>query len=286
MKLFVKDLTVIDSSYLSDEHGLTADSWIVDMELSGDLNEMSMILDFGKIKKRIKSLVDSTVDHTLIVPADSPNLTRIDSTNTYIDFCYPAGSIHLSCPESSFCFLPTKKISNTAIKEYIEKIALDALPNNVAEIAIHLRHEAIHSPFYHYTHGLKKHDGNCQRIAHGHRSKIEIYRGDYRDTQLEAKWAKHWQHAYLATAEDQIEPSQADLSEAALKQLGDHYTFAYQAPQGEFTLAVPKKPTHILPCDTTIECLVDWIKQTLISEEQDESITVIAYEGIGKGAMA
>ncbi|MCY4045491.1 MAG: 6-carboxytetrahydropterin synthase, partial [Cellvibrionales bacterium] len=149
MKLFVNDLTVIDSSYLSDAHGLTADSWIVDLELSGDLNDMSMILDFGKIKKRIKSFIDNTIDHTLIVPARSNNLMRSYNTNTCIDFVSKKGSIHLSCPDSAFCFLETETITDSAIKTFLEQSLPGALPDNVADISIHLRHEAINSPFYH-----------------------------------------------------------------------------------------------------------------------------------------
>ena len=54
MKLFVRDLTVIDSSYLCERRGMVGESWLVDIEMSGELNEMSMLLDFGRVKKLIK----------------------------------------------------------------------------------------------------------------------------------------------------------------------------------------------------------------------------------------
>ncbi len=71
MKLFVRDLTVIDASYLSVERGMVGESWILDVVMSGELNEMSMVLDFSRVKKQIKQLVDQFVDHRLIVPTQN-----------------------------------------------------------------------------------------------------------------------------------------------------------------------------------------------------------------------
>ena len=56
MNLFVRDLTVIDSSYICEHRGVVGESWILDVTMSGELNEMSMVLDFSKVKKQIKSL--------------------------------------------------------------------------------------------------------------------------------------------------------------------------------------------------------------------------------------
>ena len=63
MQLFVNDLTVMDFSYLCPERGMVGESWIVDVILSGDLNEESMVLDFGKVKKQLKQLID---EYTLV----------------------------------------------------------------------------------------------------------------------------------------------------------------------------------------------------------------------------
>lgn len=75
--LFVDHLTVIDCAYLDLQRGLVGESWIVDLELEGDLDAQSMVLDFGEVKRRIKRAIDSGPDHSLLVPRNAPGV-RLD----------------------------------------------------------------------------------------------------------------------------------------------------------------------------------------------------------------
>ena len=89
MQLFVNDLTVIDCSYLCPQRGIVGESWIVDIVLDGNLNEQSMVLDFGKVKKQVKAIIDDSVDHKLLVPGDHP-YTKVthneDDSSYWVDF--------------------------------------------------------------------------------------------------------------------------------------------------------------------------------------------------------
>jgi len=49
--LFVKKLTNIDFSYLDVERGMVGESWLIDIELTGELDDQGMVVDFGIVKK-------------------------------------------------------------------------------------------------------------------------------------------------------------------------------------------------------------------------------------------
>ncbi len=288
MNLFVRDLTVIDSSYICEHRGVVGDSWILDVTMFGELNEMSMVLDFGRVKKQIKHLVDEYVDHRLLVPMKSQIIDYRQTEPGYasLDILRGDKSIHMQCPEEAYCLIDAETITLESITQHVYQILRDNLPSNVTGIEITLRHEHIDGAFYHYTHGLKKHDGNCQRIAHGHRSPVEILVDGKRDSEREIAFAKRWEDIYLGSKEDQVTLADLTLSDHNISD-DSHYAFRYTAPQGEFQLAIAKTETEILPTDTTVELLAcyiaDEVKPTLA---EGEKLQIVAYEGVGKGAMA
>ncbi len=290
MNLFVRDLTVIDSSYICEHRGVVGDSWILDVTMSGELNEMSMVLDFSKVKKQIKQLVDEYVDHRLLLPMQSAAIVLQASKAGYskVDVLRGDKSLHLHCPDEAYCLIDAEAITIESVTAHVYNILRDNLPSNVTGLEITLRHENINGAFYHYTHGLKKHDGNCQRIAHGHRSPVEIVVDGQRDEQREQAFAQRWEDIYLGSKEDQVSVSSLNLSENAHSVNDEsHYGFSYMAPQGEFELAIAKSETEILPTDTTVELLAGYIAdQVAPSLAENQSLQIVAYEGVGKGAMA
>lgn len=242
MKLFVRDLTVIDASYLSVARGMVGESWLVDVELSGELNAMSMLLDFARVKKEIKSIIDKEVDHRLLIPTGSA-YTHVSAVadSLCVDFMRPARSIHLRAPAQAFCLLPADEVTASTVSAYLQALIGEQLPGNIDGLTIHLRPEAIATAFYHYSHGLKKHDGNCQRIAHGHRSMLELWVDGERDSALEQQWATRWADIYLGSLEDRVPVAQLELSErAAWCQEPAFIGFRYQAPQGDFQLLMAR----------------------------------------------
>ncbi len=289
MQLFVNDLTVMDFSYLCPERGMVGESWIVDVILDGDLNEESMVLDFGKVKKQLKNLIDEYIDHKLLVPVEHTfSDVRRDSVTdrVNVDFMRPQGrSIHLSCPAEAYAFVYSPTVTMDSVSAYLKDVIATHLPDNVEGIELMLRAEVINSPYYHYTHGLKKHDGNCQRIAHGHRSKVIVFEEQSESLVWQEYWAKRWSDIYIGSEEDLVELSQTDFAESQID-FTQHYIFAYESSQGRFELLIPKAESEVITTDTTVECLA----QYMVSEQKrlnpELSFKVLAFEGVGKGAIA
>ena len=292
MKLFVRDLTVIDSSYLCERRGMVGESWLVDIEMSGELNEMSMLLDFGRVKKLIKSIIDEEVDHKLLVPTECPlvHVHALDNDESTVDLLRPGRAIHLRCPTQGFAFIPAPQVDKESVTRYLLGVLAKRLPGNIKDLSLTLRSERIEGAFYHYSHGLKKHDGNCQRIAHGHRSPVEILVDGERDEELEFNWAERWADIYLGTEEDRVALGELALSErgeASLKEGDAHYIgFKYVAPQGLFQLAMPAVEVEMIDTDTTIELLAHYIAREVKKQVGDKFVKIVAYEGVGKGAIA
>lgn len=282
MILFVRDLTVIDFSYLCQQRGLLGESYIVDVELHGELNATSMVFDFGHVKKVIKKAIDSLVDHKLAYPAGAGCLLQQQQGNTHIlHWQSERGLIQIASPAEAHVAIPGNAIDEQSVAGFLTEQITPLLPANVTALKFQLRTERSNSFYYHYSHGLKKHDGNCQRIAHGHRSTIEIYQNGMLSPRLNKYWTERWQDIYLGTSEDLVTPDKLQFIKAG----ADDHSFRYQAPQGWFEISLPQSHCEIVPCDTTVECLADYIADQL-QQREPADYKVVAYEGVGKGAIA
>lgn len=288
MQLFVKDLTVIDFSYLCPARGIVGESWIVDVILNGALNDESMILDFGKVKKQLKRIIDDYVDHKLVVPAEN-SITHIEhdaaTDRVKVLFKRDGKDIFLNCPSDAYAFVYDEAVTMSSVEQYLKEIIRTELPDNVDGIHLTLRTEEIPGAFYHYSHGLKKHDGNCQRIAHGHRSAIHLFINGQRDTALEQFWAERWQDIYIGTTEDLANPDDITQDQELLAKNDSHYYFSYEAAQGQFDLIMPKSECELIVSDSTVECLAQYIGEELVQQHVGKNIEVYAFEGVGKGAI-
>ncbi|HGW1093567.1 TPA: isocitrate dehydrogenase [Klebsiella pneumoniae] len=288
MKLFINDLTVIDFSFLDAESGLIGDSLIVDIILEGDLNAESMVMDFSHAKKSIKHEIDKLADHVLIVPEQNSHIIVSHAgTTTEVAMLRKNGETQcfISGPQESFWLVQTDNINSRCLESQIEKHLLACLPQGVKDITITLRPESINGDSYHYSHGLKKHRGNCQRIAHGHRSAIRIFVDGERSHMWEQKWATRWNNAYLLSREDVV--TVTTLSPRAVAYWHKGLTCSsWRSSQGYFEIMLCSEVVDILPCDTTVESLALFIRQSIEHGLPAAKIEVHAFEGVGKGAIA
>lgn len=287
MILFVCNLTTIDFSWLDPLRGLVGESLIVDISLTGELDEQSMVMDFSLVKKEIKKYLDASVDHALVFPLRNPRITYTHyAEHADVMLFSDAGKTvcFVSGPAASFLPIDAASIDTTELTKWLNKKIKYFLPANIVDAAITLRYEDNAGNYYHYAHGLKKHDGNCQRIAHGHRSIIQIFINSKRDAYWEQYWAERWKDSYLMSENDVVAVSQLSVRAQALyhdKLLASAYT----SSQGYFEILLSHEQVEILPGDTTIERIGCFIKQEIGRlDPKSGNVTVHAFEGIGKGA--
>jgi 6-pyruvoyl-tetrahydropterin synthase len=273
--LFVEQLTVIDCAYLDVARGLVGESWIVDVEIEGTLDEQSMVLDFGEVKRRLKQGIDRHSDHRLLVPAAaSQTQWQEQDGDLHLQFRSDIGPIEHRSPHAAVRLIDTSEIDADSVAADLLPALRALLPDSVVDLRLHLRPERIDGAYYHYVHGLKKHRGACQRIAHGHRSKIEVWADSARDHELEMQIARRWLDIYLGTRDDLVSHGNGRLR------------FAYTAQEGHYQLALPESHVDLLDDDTTIECIAAHLAKQLAAQRPGTELRVRAYEGVMKGAVA
>lgn len=275
MYLFVDQLTNVDFSYLCPERGMVGETWLANFGLEGQLDAQGMICDFGVVKRQFKTWLDDHLDHCLAVPVASEQL-QLHEQGDQISLTWvgQAGTIKLRCPRQAVALVPVTRIEPMATAQWVVKQAKQLMPNQVDTIDLEFTTETIDGPFYHYTHGLKKHDGNCQRIAHGHRSRIAIWLDGARQPLLEQQWSKVWRDIYIGTKEDVSHQTQ-ELTQ-----------FEYTAAQGQFSLSLPSDRVYLMDDETTVEQIAGHICRQIKRQFPTRAVRVKAYEGIGKGAVA
>jgi 6-pyruvoyl-tetrahydropterin synthase len=272
--MFVDELTTIDFSYLDQNGGILGESLIVDVELIGSLDEQGMLMDFSAVKKDIKKAIDQTLDHSLAVPLKSKNLTI---NGDEIVFLSKIGKITHISPKEAITLIESKEIDLESIKKFLLQEINKILPRNITNINLKLRYEEISGQFVQYSHGLRKHKGNCQRIAHGHRSKIIITQNGKKNTEIEKWVAKFFKNSYFI--------DEKDIKNQFIKDNIKYISLRYQSDQGLFDLIIPDKYCHITAEETTIENLVQFIYNKVSAEFLLKNLEVKFFEGVNKGAI-
>ena len=276
MQLFVDQLTNVDFSYLDAQRGMVGETWWASALLDGVLDDQGMICDFGIVKKVLRNWLDDDVDHRLLLPIKSANLSyslnddRIDMSWNYAD----GKTLRMKAPRQAVALVDAEEINAETVAEWCREQLREFFPVNVEQLTLSFEPEAIVGAFYHYSHGLKKHDGNCQRIAHGHRSRIKIFIDEQRSTELEQQWAEKWADIYLGSSEDIINQKNGST----------HYR--YQAQQGEFELWMPESHCYLMDTDTTVEFIASHLAQVIKQNQPSSAVKVQAFEGVNKGAIA
>ncbi len=276
MRLFVDNLTNIDFSYLCPIRGLVGETWLAHIALDGILDEQGMVCDFGVVKKTLREWLDTHLDHCLLVPTSTSSVrSGRDGQAAHVTLTLEdGGTVAVEAPAQAIQLLAIPAITPDNVAKWCIDQLKDVFGNTVARLHMSFTPETIDGPYYHYSHGLKKHRGQCQRIAHGHRSRLFIWRNDQLCLASMQHWARRWQDIYIGTREDLMFEKNETMS------------FRYSAREGDFSLRLPKNRCYLIEQDSTVEHLAQHLADTVGRQFPGELIRVQAFEGIGKGAIA
>ncbi|RZA03589.1 MAG: hypothetical protein EOP11_15995 [Proteobacteria bacterium] len=279
--LFLRDFTVLDCALLDPKLGLLGESLYVSAELSGALNEKGFIFDFGPAKKTLKNVIDEVMDHRLVVPSVCASIRRQGVLLEYGE------GLSYEAPAEALTIIEGAELSLPALSAYLEAACLAALPKNVSHVKIELRAEPRFQTEanFRYTHGLRLHDGNCQRLFHGHRNPIEVWVDGARDEAQERWLASEWENVHYAHVETVSNLKALDLTLGRRAKAHDGIAeIEYSAPQGRFWGRLPANRLVLMAAEPSIENIARLGLELVREQGVRGALRVVAYEGLNKGA--
>jgi 6-pyruvoyl-tetrahydropterin synthase len=294
--IFIRGLTTIDSAIFDPALGVVGASWYLDLEVHGQLDENGFVHDFSHVKKLARQVMKDSVDHALILPVSSKGVDYSENeTGEHWRLharCKITGRDHVweyQCPKGATYPIRCVSLQKNVIELEIAKLLKHRLPSSVQDVKVTLREEAaeVTAAFFKYTHGITNHDGLCQRLFHGHRSRMEVLIGDERRPDLEHYVTREifGSEVHIATPKQFV----SGMIEPGMRgRAGEMVELAYTAVKGgRFFARLPADRVFVVENETSIESLAQQIAVMIRAEERTSlAVKVLAYEGIQKGAMA
>lgn len=293
--LFVKDICQIDCAMLDPSLGVVGQSWHVDLSVSGVLDENGFVVDFSPLKAMTKQVLKESVDHSLLLPVGSQSVQFRDCENgeSWRMRSRPRNAAteqiwDYECPMGAVLPIRAVAIKGNVVEQEIARILRHRISERVRHISITLREEKTASTeaTYRYTHGIRGHEGLCQRLLHGHRSKIEVFIGEERRPDLEHFVAREvfGSNVHIATPE-QVVSGPVEIGQRSKSE--EPVTLAYRGTLGAYKLVLPASRIFFVEKETSVERIAMEVAKLLKREENPrEKLRVVCYEGINKGALA
>jgi 6-pyruvoyl-tetrahydropterin synthase len=290
--IFINDLCRLDCALFDPGLGVYGQSWHVDLIASGELTREGFVHDFGPLKRFVKDTLEQTVDHALLIPISSKFVQYREGSQgeSWLLESTAKGQKHIwqyDCPKGAVYPIHTVGLKKNVIEQELERLLRHRLPESVHQVKINLREEVISATeaSFRYTHGLQLHNGLCQRLFHGHRSKLEVYVDDERRPDLEHFIVRD----VFGRNVHVVSTSQMAKVDAEPGKRLDHIAAVnviYDSQAGHFEGQIPGNRVFLVEGETSIECITHQLAKLVRAEEAHaDSVRVLCYEGIGKGSI-
>jgi 6-pyruvoyl-tetrahydropterin synthase len=293
--IFIEDIDRIDCAIFSPSQGIMGQSWHVDVFLSGSVDENGFIHDFSHLRKLVKNVLRSSIDHALLIPIMSKQVAFKETDKgehwdlkAFSRLTNYEAQWEYTCPKGAVYPIRSVNISKSIVEQECSRLIRHRLPTQVEKVSVKLREEIAESQatFFRYTHGITNHDGLCQRLFHGHRSLIGIHIDGERREDLEQFVA----HELLGSSVHVASVSQIESGHVEAGKRGsglEPISISYEGQGGHYRAKIPARNLFVVQGETSIETIAYQLVKDL-KERMDISskIQVLCCEGIGKGALA
>ena len=292
--LFIKDIDRIDCAAYDPSVGVIGKSWYVDVEVTGDLDANGFVYDFSHLKKLVKNTLKSSIDHALLIPirsstveyegnGDSEEWTlrptpRQDKQATTWKYEGPKGSVYP---------VRTYRVTRDVIEQECAKLIRHRLPNSVQRVSVKLRKEKKPgASFFRYTHGISGHEGLCQRLFHGHRSRVEVHVAGEQRPDLERYVAHDLFGSIVHIASTDQAPA-GNCEIGMRSNSSDTVALSYRGSLGCYKAEIPLSQIFFVRTFTSIESITKEVALHLREKFNiNAPLRVTCFEGIDKGAIA
>lgn len=269
--IFIDAVDTIDCAIFEQQRGVVGQSWYLDVQAQGCGDHNYFVSDFKELKHRVRAFVRQHLDHRLLLPSHPAVQRRGD---TWL-LGTTADSWTYSCPPSAVLQLPAASADRESTAAWLNT-ALRKSCDNAPKITARLRPQHAQPGYcFHYTHGLPGHNGNCQRLLHGHLGRVAVRNNGKHCAQLEN---------YLARTV--LKHNVHFLNSQHITSSGAHIEVAYESSQGNFRATFPRRHAVILPAmESSIEAITLYLAAQLQAHNPvPRGAEIVCYEGIDKGS--
>jgi 6-pyruvoyl-tetrahydropterin synthase len=250
---------------------------------------MKLVSQLGGSLRALELETDSSESHLSRTNMSRTNMSKTNMSKTNMSTLEWRDKnnnsfIHIG-PDISLYQVDIAHLDPLFLAQHLKTMLLNKWQSpQIQDIDISFREEAQEEAFFQYSHGLRLHEGACQRIAHGHRSKIRVFTKQGYDFRLSQVLAARINHGYFLDSGN-LQPKKGK-SNISQQDTDEQVTLSYQAPEGFYQLTLPRHRCIIMNTETTVENIAAYLLHHAREHISADICTIQVYEGWLKGAFA
>ena len=296
--LYLDDFDSIDFAIFNGEF-LQGQSYNLSIKVTGKLDANGFICDFSILKKSLKTILKDHIDHKFII--SSNQVESCDYIDNQIKLCFknqntPQENWQYQAPIDSILSINSQTLSIKIIENYIKdqltKTIKDQYAIDFDELNIFLTAKQYkNSASFYYTHGITHHTGHCQRLWHGHHSKLEVFLKDKQSPELQDYLLNFFgkNHYFHLANKAQLLEDSSDWPANTFGKANTYCRLKYLSyNQQNYYCKIPANYVLMMEDSTSIETLSNALFKILLKKTHKslhKDLKLKVSEGINKGAI-